>query len=209
MNMRPKLYDYFRSSCSYRVRIALNLKEISYDLIPVSLLKHENDDPVYLEMNPQGLVPTWQDDKMILSQSLAILEYIDETYPSTTLLLPKNLSCRAKARQLSYIIACDMHPLNNLRVKEYLLESGFSDEAFMEWYHHWLREGFESLEVLVSNGPYCIGPDLSLADICLIPQIYNAKRFNFDLTPYPKLMTIYHHCQTLNAFIQAEPKETS
>ena len=206
--MRPKLYDYFRSSCSYRVRIALNLKAISYDTIPVSLLKHENDEPAYLEMNPQGLVPTWQDETMILSQSLAILEYLDEAYPKTVPLLPQSLMMRAKARQLSNIIACDMHPLNNLRVKEYLLEAGFSNEAFMRWYHHWLKEGFDSLEQMVSNGPYCLGDELTMADVCLIPQIYNAKRFDFDMMNYPKLMNIYHHCQTLNAFIQAEPKET-
>ena len=206
--MRPKLYDYFRSSCSYRVRIALNLKEISYDVIPVSLLNHENNEPTYLEMNPQGLVPTWQDDTIILGQSLAILEYLDEAYPTTTPLLPKNLMMRAKARQLSNIIACDMHPLNNLRVKEYLLDAGFSNEAFMRWYHHWLKEGFDCLELMVSNGPYCLGDELTIADICLIPQIYNAKRFNFDLSIYPKVMNIYHHCQTINAFIQAEPKET-
>ncbi|NBX85080.1 MAG: maleylacetoacetate isomerase [Gammaproteobacteria bacterium] len=205
--MRPKLYDYFRSSCSYRVRIALNLKGISYDLIPVSLLKHENDEPAYLEINPQGLVPTWQDDKMILSQSLAILEYLDEAYPETTQILPQNIMMRSKARQLSYIIACDMHPLNNLRVKEYLLDAGFSNEAFLKWYHHWLKEGFNSLEQIVSSAPYCLGNEVTIADICLVPQIYNAKRFNFDLSSYPKLMNIYNHCQTLMPFIQAKPQE--
>lgn len=207
--MHPKLYDYFRSSCSYRVRIALQLKNISHEIIPISLLKHENHSPEYLKINPQGLVPTWQDDAIILSQSLAILEYLDEAYPQVPKLLPHDLQLRAQTRQLAYIIACDMHPLNNLRVKEYLQEHGFTNEAFLQWYHHWLKKGFDTLERMVSNGPYCLGNALTLADICLIPQLYNAKRFNFDLSSYPKLLNIEHHCQQLPAFIHAEPKETT
>lgn len=207
--MHPKLYDYFRSSCSYRVRIALHLKNISCDIIPISLLKHENESSEYTKINPQGLVPTWQDESITLGQSLAILEYLDEIYPKIPKLLPNDIFLRAKTRQIAYIIACDMHPLNNLRVKEYLQEHGFSNDNFLEWYHHWLKAGFDSLEKIISDGPYCVGDTLTLADVCLIPQLYNARRFKFDVTPYPKILKIENHCKQLPAFIDAEPKETT
>jgi maleylacetoacetate isomerase len=211
--MTNKLYDYYRSSCSYRVRIALNLKKISYEKINISLIEHKHHESTYTFINPQGAVPTWEDEHIQLTQSLAILEYLDEQYPHTTPILPKSPLLRARARQFSQIIACDIHPLNNLRVKEYLKDDGWSDKKFLNWYHHWLTEGFNGFEQLLvkfqQDGPYCLGTHISIADICLVPQIYNAFRFSFDMTEYPHIMNIYRQCQQLPAFIDAEPKESA
>jgi maleylacetoacetate isomerase len=199
------LYDYFRSSCAYRIRIALHLKQIPFQATSISLLKHEQYQSTYLKLNPTGGVPTWQDENITLSQSLAILEYLDEAYPQTPKIIPQDIIQRAKARQLAMIIACDIHPLNNLRVKEYL---HWDEKDFMTWYHHWLKQGFEGFESSLQHSyPFCLGENLSIADICLIPQIYNALRFNFDLKPYPKILAINEYCEKIPAFIAAYPQE--
>ena len=211
--MLNKLYDYYRSSCSYRVRIALNLKNIPYEKINISLIHHQHHEPSYQFINPQAAVPTWKDEHILLTQSIAILEYLDEQYPDTPSILPHYPLLKARVRQLSLIIACDIHPLNNLRVKEYLKNEGWSDEKILSWYHHWLAQGFDAFEQLLNqfkpSGSYCVGEQVTMADICLIPQIYNAFRFSFDMTPYPLIMNIYHRCQQLPAFIDAEPKESA
>ena len=182
-----KLYDYYRSSASYRVRIALNLKQISYESLPVHLVseKGEQHQSNYLNLNPQGLVPTLDENGHILSQSLAIIEYIEEINP-TPPLLPQNPLGRAQVRSLALLIACDMHPLNNLRVLHELRQQFQATEIQIEhWYHHWLKKGFDALERRLQNlsrkNHVCYGHDVTLADICLIPQVYNAKRFKFWL----------------------------
>ena len=208
--MTNKLYDYYRSSASFRVRIALNLKKIPYEEIPISLIKGEHHHDNYHVINPQGLVPTWVDTKITLSQSLAIMEYLDDCYPGVKL-LPSDPILKAHARQLAYIIACEIHPLNNLRVKAYLKEDDWSDEKILKWYHHWLREGFDGyehvLEKLQLHQQFSIGNQPTMADACLVPQIYNAHRFSFDMTPYPICMRIYQHCERIPAFINAWPNE--
>ena len=205
--MNNILYDYFRSSCAYRVRIALNLKQIPYEIRPISLLMHEQYDLNYRKLNPMSAVPTWQDEQLTLGQSLAILEYLEEAYPDSTKIIPENITQRAKARQLALIIACDIHPLNNLRIKEYLK---WDEVNFIAWYHHWLEQGFQGFEALLSQAkPFCLGETMSIADICLIPQVYNAQRFKFDMSPYPKIMAINEHCQQIPAFIEAYPKEST
>lgn len=208
--MDNTLYNYYRSSSSYRVRIALNLKEIPYTLIPISLLKHEHKNPEYLKINPQGLVPTWVDENITLTQSLAIIEYLDEVYPNPAL-LPKDLILKAHARQFSLIIACEMHPLNNLCVREYLQKKNWSEEEIMTWYHHWLKQGFDAYEGLLTQhdlgNHFTLNEHLSMADVCLVPQIYNALRFHFDMSAYPKMMHIYQNCEKQDAFIKAYPNE--
>jgi maleylacetoacetate isomerase len=210
--MDNTLYNYYRSSSSYRVRIALNLKNIAYDMIPISLLKHEHKSPEYLKINPQGLVPTWVDKQVTLTQSLAIIEYLDEIYPLPSL-LPKDPILKAHARQFSLVIACDIHPLNNLCVREYLQKKHWSEEDIMTWYHHWLKQGFDAYEGLLQQHDfgqqYTINDTLSMADICLIPQVYNAKRFQFDMSAYPKIKRIDENCQKLEAFKKAYPHEQS
>lgn len=209
-----KLYDYFRSSCSYRVRIALNLKHISYESIPISLLKNEQHNNDYKKINPMASVPTWIDASIQLTQSLAIIEYLDEQYPNLPKLLPTNPIQKAHARELALLIACDIHPINNLRVKEYLKSEEWSEDKILKWYHHWLKNGFDAFESLLtanthSHSHFCLGEQISLADICLIPQVYNALRFNFDMSSYKRIMEIYRYCIELPAFIAAEPKESA
>lgn len=205
-----KLYDYYRSSASYRVRIALNIKGLDYEQVPVSLIDNEQHDEAYTTLNPSGLVPGWEDENNgigILGQSLAIIEYLNERYPEPPL-LPDNLWQKAKCREIALTIACDIHPLNNLRVLNYLnTELGVKQNEKMIWYHHWLKRGLQSLEVLVSqhNYPYCCGTEPTLADLCLIPQLYNASRFGFDTSHYPRLLNIEARCQLLPAFIAAHP----
>ena len=207
-----KLYDYYRSSASYRVRIALNLKQISYELMPVHLVsengeQHQSD---YINLNPQGLVPTLDENGHILSQSLAIIEYIEEINP-TPPLLPQNPLGRAQVRSLALLIACDMHPLNNLRVLHELRQQFHATEIQIEnWYHHWLKKGFDALESRLQNlsrkNHVCYGHDVTLADICLIPQVYNAKRFKFPLDNYPLINEINDYCLSIPAFIEASPE---
>ena len=206
-----KLYDYYRSSCSYRVRIALNLKNISYECIPIHLVNHggEQHTASYRALNPEGVVPTLYENGHVLTQSIAIIEYLNDLNP-TPPLLPQNPLERAHVKSLALMIACDMHPLNNLRVlKQLQAEFQATDDAIQAWYHHWLRLGFDAfettLEKLARTASVCSGHHVSLADICLIPQVYNAKRFQFDMTPYPLIEKINAYCLTLEAFKKASP----
>lgn len=211
-----KLYSYFRSTAAYRVRLALNLKGLDYDVIPVHLLRDGGEQKAeeYLGINPTGLVPTLEltsedADSTYLGQSIAILEYIEERYPEPSL-LPKDPIARAKVRGLSQAIACDMHPLNNLRVLKYLTgEMGLSNEKKLDWYQHWITTGFSSIEKILSDdsetGLFCHGDQASFADCCLIPQIYNAERFDCPMDDYPTIRRINDHCKSLNAFINADP----
>ncbi|KTC68069.1 glutathione S-transferase (maleylacetoacetate isomerase) [Legionella birminghamensis] len=207
-----KLYDYYRSTASYRVRIALNIKNISYERIAVHLVNNggEHHHPDYLNLNPQGLVPTLDEHGHIVTQSLAIIEYLDEISP-TPPLLPATPFGRAQVRSLALLIACDMHPLNNLRVLNQLRSQFGADEAQIhEWYHRWLKEGFDAFERRLSAIPhkhhYCYGNEVSLADICLIPQVYNAKRFGFPMDEYPLINEIEAYCLGLAAFKNAAPE---
>lgn len=206
------LYDYYRSTACYRLRIALYLKKIPFESIEVHLLKdggHQHSDD-YLHINPQALVPSLNIDGRILTQSLAIIEFLDETQPLNPL-LPEDPFVRAQLRALSLIIACDTHPLNNLRVLNQLKQQFQADEAQVSlWYHHWLKSGFDAFEAglrgLQRSQPFCYGDSVSLADICLIPQVYNAKRFNFSLEKYPLIRQIDDHCLSLEAFQKASPE---
>ncbi len=205
-----KLYSYFRSSAAYRVRIALNLKGLSTEIIPVHLVKNggEQHSDAYRQINPSELVPTLIDENFTLSQSMSILEYLEESHPEITL-LPADMQQRALIRTFCQSIACDIHPLNNLRVLQYLQRNlKVTDEKKDQWYAHWIQLGMQSLEAQLqqSNGQFCFGEQPTLADCCLIPQIYNAKRFNIDLSGYPKIEAIYQHCLTLPAFLQASPE---
>lgn len=205
-----KLYSYFRSSAAYRVRIALNLKRLPAEIVPVHLVKNggEQHSAEYRQLNANELVPTLIDDTFALSQSLSILEYLDEKYPEPAL-LPKQLQQRALIRAFSQNIACDIHPLNNLRVLQYLQNVfALSEGEKSTWYKHWIELGMRSLEAQLteSNGQFCFGEQATFADCCLIPQVYNAKRFNIDVSVFPKIESIYQHCMTLDAFQQAAPE---
>lgn len=207
-----KLYSYYRSSASYRVRIALNLKKLSYEYCPVHLLNNggEQFNNEYKKLNPQSLVPTLSDEDKTITQSLAIIEYLEEQYPKPTI-LPKTPHARAQTRAIAQMIASDIHPLNNLRVLKYLKHDlSCSDEQKQEWYFHWLTLGFNTLEQLLANnserGKCCYQDSPTFADICLIPQVYNAIRYNFPMDKYPTLMRIYDYCLRLDEFIQASPE---
>jgi len=206
-----KLYTYFRSSAAYRVRIALKLKGMAYDAIPVHLLKdggqHLQDD--YRKINPSGLVPSFQDDRITLTQSMAIIEYLEEIHPEPPL-LPKDAPGRGRVRELAQIIGCDIHPVNNLRVLSYLVKHlGLSDHAKTEWYRHWIIEGFQSLEAHLARdpgaGPFCHGDHPTIADCYLVPQVFNAQRFNIDVSAYPNIDRINSLCIELPAFKAAHP----
>jgi maleylacetoacetate isomerase len=208
-----KLYDYYRSTASYRVRIALNIKNISYETLSVHLINHggEHHHPDYLKLNPQGLVPTLSENGHIISQSLAIIEYLDEINP-TPRLLPQTPLSRAHVRSLALMIACEIHPLNNLRVLNQLRHQfNATDTQIKSWYHLWLKEGFDAFERRLQNMPHkgqvCYGSDITMADICLVPQVFNAKRFGFPLTEYPLINEINSYCLTLLAFKNAAPTE--
>ncbi|ENW92334.1 maleylacetoacetate isomerase [Acinetobacter dispersus] len=204
-----KLYSYFRSSAAYRVRIALNLKTLPYETEAVHLVKNEQQLASYRALNPSQLVPTLLDQDQTFTQSLSILEYLEERYPAKAL-LPKDLVERAKVRAFAQSIACDIHPINNLRVLKYLQNDlAISNEQKTLWYRHWILEGFHSLEMQLqhSNGQFCFGSQPTFADCCLIPQVYNAKRFKIDLSAFPKIESIYQHCLTLPAFLNATPEQ--
>ncbi|WP_448555713.1 maleylacetoacetate isomerase [Thalassotalea montiporae] len=205
-----ELYSYFRSSAAYRLRIALNVKGISYQQVPVNLLKGEHKSTDYLALNPQGLVPSLKaDNDEVLSQSPAILEWLEESFPDMPLLPSSSLE-RATVRSWCNQIACDIHPICNLRVLNYVAdELGGGSEGKLAWLHHWITTGFSALEQQLvdvqSQGNFCFGEQLTLADIYLIPQVFNALRFNVDMTAFPRIMAIYQHCNTLPAFIDAQP----
>ena len=203
-----KLYTYYRSSAAYRVRIALNLKGIAYEQVPVDLRAGAQRAAEYLEHNPQGLVPSLQDGGATLGQSLAIIEYLEERHPEPPL-LPDTALDRARVRALALAVACDLHPLNNQRVLNYLRGPLGQDESAVEaWYRHWIAEGFRALEQTArhtSDGHHLYGGHVTLADVCLAPQVFNARRFNCDLAPYPTLCSVEAYLATLPAFAAAAP----
>lgn len=206
-----QLYDYFRSTASYRVRITLALKGIEVDIKEVHLVNNggEQHQQAYLQINPQGLVPTLIIDKAILNQSLAILDYLEKQFPEPSI-FPEDITERSHAYGIALSIACDIHPLNNLRVLNYL-KTNFSAKPsdVKQWYHHWLKLGFDSieknLETYQVSESFCIGEQVSIADICLIPQVYNAIRFEFPLHDYPRITKIYDTCMNLSCFEKTKP----
>ncbi|MER1939237.1 maleylacetoacetate isomerase [Castellaniella sp. FW104-16D08] len=206
-----ELYSYFRSSAAYRVRIALGLKGLDYALMPVHLLKHGGEQhlPAYRHLNPTQLVPTLVDQGAILSQSLAIMEYLDEVY-APAILLPSAPVERARVRSIALQVACDIHPLNNLRVLRWLAHQLQVDQTARDaWYRHWVILGFEALEAQLQSpatGLCCHGDTPGLADCCLIPQVYNAHRLAVDMAPFPRIQRIADHCNTLPAFQAAQPE---
>ncbi len=205
-----RLYTFWRSSAAYRVRIALNLKAIRYESVAKLFSRDEHRAPEYLALNPQGLIPALEDAGFVIGQSLAIIEYLDETHREPPL-LPAEPHGRAVVRSMAQGIACDIHPLNNLRVLNYLKVPLGQDAAGVErWYHHWLREGFIGLEELArrhsGDGRHLYGTTVTLADVCLVPQLYNARRFRFDLAPFPRLTAIGAALEALPAFAAARPE---
>jgi maleylacetoacetate isomerase len=204
-----KLYSFFRSSAAFRVRIALNLKQIAYETVAVHLRRNDQSKPDYRAVNPQGLVPALQDSGLKLIQSLAIIEYLDEVHPDPPL-LPKDPADRARVRALAEIVACDIHPINNLRVLRYLTHDLSHEEtAIAKWYNHWIAMGFEAVESLLASdartGAFCHGDSPSLADVTLVPQVVNADRYRLDLKSYPTLVRIFENCMRLDPFIAAHP----
>ena len=203
-----KLYNYFRSSASFRVRIALHLKGLAYDYLPVHLARGEQKKPAFAAVTAEGLVPVLElDDDRRLTQSMAIIEYLDETHPQPPL-LPADALGRARVRALAQIVACEIHPLNNLRVLKYLVgELKASEDAKNAWYRHWVRLGLESYEAQLAtrSGLYSHGDAPPLADCCLVPQIFNAQRFDCDLNGLPRTMAVFDACMKLDAFQQAQP----
>ncbi len=201
-----KLYTYFRSSAAYRVRIALNLKGLTYESVPIHLLKKEQSAPDYLAVNPQGRVPTLDIGGTVLIQSPAILEYLEEVYPDPALLPPAPVA-RARVRAVCALIACDIHPLNNLGVLRYLKRAfGQEQAAIDDWYRHWIIEGFQALEHLIEPGPFAFGASPTLADVYLAPQVYNARRFDIPMDSYPKIAAADAACARLDAFKAAAPE---
>ncbi len=203
------LYTFFRSSAAFRVRIALNVKGMPYEHAAISLPKgaHQNDD--YGVINPQRLVPALVDSGHLLTQSLAIIEYLDETHPEPAL-LPKTPLERARVRSLSLLIACEIHPLNNLRVLQHIKRSlGQDEEGINKWYRHWIAEGLAKFEAdlatTAGTGSFCHGETPTMADCCLVPQIFNAQRYECDLAPYPITMRIFDACMRIDAFDKAQP----
>jgi len=206
-----KLYTYFRSSASFRVRIALNLKGIAYQPSFVHLPKGEHRAPAYSKVNPQALTPTLElDGGEQLAQSLAIIEYLDEVHPEPRL-LPEDAKGRARVRSLSLLIACEIHPLNNLRTLQYLKRSlGQSEDQVNAWYRHWVADGlarFEADLTRSARGRFCHGDAPTMADCCLVPQIFNARRYQCDLAPYPVTMRAFEECMKLEAFDRAQPSK--
>jgi len=208
-----KLYDYWRSSASYRVRIALHLKGLPYEQHPIHLVRDggEQHRPEYRAVNPQALVPVLIDGRRVVRQSLAIIEYLDETYDGEMKLLPATARDRARVRALAMIVACDIHPLNNRRIMQFLEHDlGVAEEARTRWTRHWIEEGFQSFEELVaghpSTGRFCEGDAPTVADICLVPQVYNARRFGVDMSAFPEIERIEAACLALNAFEAAKPE---
>jgi len=205
-----KLYTAFRSSASFRTRIALNLKGLAYEPAFVHLGRAEHRRPEYAAINPQALVPTWEDGGVRLVQSLAIIEYLDETYPVPPL-LPKDAPGRARVRSLSLLVACEIHPLNNLRVLQHLKRALGQDDAQVNaWYRYWIADGFQKLEAELARGAtgrFCHGEAPTMADCCLVPQVFNAQRYQCDTAPYPTVMRVFDDCMKLDAFDRAQPSK--
>ena len=212
MDAALTLYSYWRSSAAYRVRIGLNLKGLDYALVPVHLVRDggQQHAPDYAALNPQQLVPALRDGERVLTQSLAILEYLEETRPQPPL-LPVDAAGRARVRALAQLVACDIHPLNNLRVLQYFDRQWHVPQAERDdWVLYWMREGFAAMETMLAASPdtgrYCHGDMPGLADCCLLPQLYNARRFTLDLAPFPTLRRIEAACLQLPAFDAARPE---
>lgn len=208
-----KLYSYFRSSASYRVRIALNLKGLPYEYAAVHLLRGGGEQltPEYRRVGPDGIVPALVDGDQVLLQSLAIVEYLEETHPNPPL-LPGTPADRAHIRAIALQIACEIHPLNNLRVLKYLKHQlGVADDAKDAWYKHWVENGFNVLESMLAGdartGKFVHGDTPTMADVALIPQVFNAQRFNVDMQPYPTIQRIYDEAMRLDAFVRAAPEQ--
>ena len=206
------LYGYFRSSAAFRARIALNLKGLDHELRYVHLSRGggEQFQPAYRKINPQALVPALDDDGNVITQSLAVIEYLDEAYPEMPL-LPSTALERARVRALALLIACEIHPLNNLRVLNFLTRDlKLSEDDKLRWYRHWIATGFAALEESLAGNPatgaYCHGDRPTLADVCLVPQVFNARRYNCDLAPYPTVVRIAEACLKLDAFRNAAPE---
>jgi maleylacetoacetate isomerase len=203
------LYSYFRSSAAYRVRIAFNLKGLNYDTVSIHLQKEGglNRKPAYRAINPQMRVPALKlDSGELIIQSLAIIEYLDEVHPQPPL-LPRGSVARAQVRALAQLVACDIHPLNNVGPLRYLKNELGQDQPKIDaWYRHWVAEGFDALEAMLRPGPYAYGADVGLADICLVPQVANARRLNVPLDPYPKIVAVDAACAKLSAFEKARPE---
>jgi len=204
-----KLYTFFRSSAAFRMRIALNLKGITYDSEFVSLPKMEHKTEAFLKVNPQGLVPVLVDGDNVLVQSMATIEYLDETHPEPPF-MPTSPGDRAYVRALSQVVSCDIHPLNNVRVLIYLRKQlGQGEDVVQSWYEHWIAEGFRSLEGLLKSeglaGKYCYRDQVTMADICLVPQVFNAQRFNCPLDDYPTVTGIFENLHALKAIQDAAP----
>ena len=207
-----QLYTYFRSSAAFRVRIALNLKGLGYEPRFVHLAKGDHRQPDYLKVNPQGLVPTLVlDDGTRLNQSLAIIEYLEEKHPQTPL-LPKDALGKARVRSLSYLVAAEIHPLNNLRVLQHLKRAlGQSQEQIDTWYRYWIADGLAKLEAELTagkpSGRFCHQDQPTMADCCLVPQIFNAQRYHSDLSAYPTTMRVFEQCMKLEPFDRAQPSK--
>jgi maleylacetoacetate isomerase len=203
-----RLYENWRSSAAYRVRIALNLKGLAYEGVAIDLRGGDQHGTDYRRRNPEGLVPLLEDGALALRQSLAIIEYLDETHPEPPL-LPQGPAARAEARAIALAIACDIHPLNNLRVLQYLeRELGQGEDSRLRWYRYWVASGLGALEAQLAGraGRFCLGERPGVADVCLVPQMYKGRRYGCDLDPYPTLRRIDEHCQTLPAFAAAAPE---
>jgi maleylacetoacetate isomerase len=208
---RPILSDYFRSSASYRVRIALNLKGVDYETAPVDLLHGAQKDEAYRDRNPQGFVPMLEIDGRRLTQSLAIIDYLDARFPEPRL-VPEDSGDRAHVLALALIVACDIHPLNNLRVLKYLSGALGQEEAVRdEWYRHWVREGLAALEAVAAPraGRFLFGDEVSLADVCLVPQLFNARRFKVELDAFPTLVRADEEANRIEAFAAAHPERVA
>jgi maleylpyruvate isomerase len=206
-----KLYGYFQSSAAFRVRIALHLKTLPYENATVDLLKGDHRTPEFERVNPEQAIPALVDGDKTLVQSLSIIEYLDEAYPEPPL-LPSTPEGRARVRGLAQLVACDIHPLNNLRVLKYLSQKiGLNKDQRNAWYLHWIEEGFRAFEAMLSRsretGTFCHGNQVTMADICLVPQVFNAKRYDLDLSPYPTLMRIFENLMKLTAFDTAQPSK--